>query len=187
MFPHRQLAIVALWSLASPPLAAQEKSVPQQIADVMVQLNGGTIHKGYRFTHAKGLVLTGRFTPSRGAASVSRAAHLRGAPVPVTVRLSNGTGVPHINDDNPNAAPRGMAIRFALPRGGFTDIVANSHDGFFVGTAEDFLAFLKAIAATTSTPCWSAILRVGARSPATSAATGPNAWPRRCSSPPYRH
>jgi catalase len=44
-----------------------------------------------------------------------------------------------------------MAIRFALPRGGFTDIVANSHNGFFVGTAEDFLAFLKAIAATTPT------------------------------------
>lgn len=60
MFPHRQLAIVALWSLASPPLTlvAQEKSVPQQIADVMVQLNGGTIHKGYRFTHAKGLQLS---------------------------------------------------------------------------------------------------------------------------------
>jgi catalase len=153
MFPHRQLAIVALGSLASPPLTlvAQEKSVPQQIADVMVQLNGGTIHKGYRFTHAKGLVLTGTFTPSRGAASVSRAAHLRDAPVLVTVRLSNGTGVPQINDDNPNAAPRGMAIRFALPRGGFTDIVANSHNGFFVGTAEDFLAFLKAIAATTPT------------------------------------
>ena len=37
------------------------------------------------------------------------------------------------------------------PRGGFTDIVANSHNGFFVGTGEDFLAFLKAVAATTPT------------------------------------
>jgi catalase len=44
-----------------------------------------------------------------------------------------------------------MAVRFALPGGAFTDIVANSHNGFFVGTGEDFLAFLKAIAATTPT------------------------------------
>lgn len=125
------------------------KSLPQQIADAMVQLNGGTIQKGIRFTHAKGVVLTGTFTPAKGAAAFSRAAHLRGAPVPVTVRLSDGTGIPQINDDNANASPRGMAIRFTLPGGAFTDIVANSHNGFFVGTGDDFLAFLRAIAATT--------------------------------------
>jgi len=142
----------ALWCLAGSPvvLAGQAPSLPQQIADVMVQNNGG-VHTGFRFAHAKGLVLTGTFTPAPGAASLSRAAHLRSGPVPVTVRFSDGTGVPQINDDNPNAAPRGMAIRFTLPRGGFTDIVSNSHNGFFVGTGEDFLALLKAIAATTPT------------------------------------
>jgi catalase len=128
----------------------QEASLPQQIAEVMVQLNGG-VHTGFRFAHAKGLVLTGTFTPAKEATSISRAAHLRGPTVPVTVRLSDGTGVPQINDDNPNASPRGMAIRFTLPGGAFTDIVANSHNGFFVGTGEDFLAFLKTIAATTPT------------------------------------
>lgn len=122
-------------------------SLPQQIADVQIQLSGG-IHPGFRFAHAKGMVLTGTFTPAKGATSVSRAAHLKGPVIPVTVRLSDGTGVPQINDDNPNASPRGMAIRFALPGGAFTDIVANSHNGFFVGTGDDFLAFLKAIAAT---------------------------------------
>jgi hypothetical protein len=35
-----------------------QASLPQQIADVMVQLNGG-VHTGFRFAHAKGLVLTG--------------------------------------------------------------------------------------------------------------------------------
>jgi catalase len=152
MHQHGRLAMVVACLFASSPvtLAAQEKSLPQQIADDMVQTNGG-IHTGFRFAHAKGLILTGTFTPSPGAAALSRAAHLRGAPVPVTVRLSDGTGVPQINDNNPNAAPRGMAVRFALPGGGFTDIVANSHNGFFVGTGEDFLAFLKAIAATTPT------------------------------------
>ncbi len=150
MIRRSQVAGLVVWFLAGSPLtlAGQEKSLPQQIADVMVQLNGGTIHKGFRFTHAKGLVLTGTFTPAKEAASISRGAHLSGGAVPVTVRLSDGTGVPQIADDNPAAAPRGMAIRFALPKGAFTDIVANSHNGFFVGTAEDFLAFLKAVAAT---------------------------------------
>jgi catalase len=147
MVPNWPLAAAVLSWVVCAPLAAQEKSLPQQIADLQIQLSGG-IHPGFRFAHAKGLVLTGTFTPATGAQSVSRAAHLKGAPVPVTVRLSDGTGVPQINDDNPNASPRGMAIRFALPKGAFTDIVANSHNGFFVGTGDDFLAFLKAIAAT---------------------------------------
>ena len=125
----------------------QEANLPQQIADVLVQLGGG-IHPGFRFMHAKGLVLTGTFTPAKGAASISRAAHLRGGAVPVTVRFSDGTGVPNIPDTDPNAGPRGIAIRFALPGGAFTDIVAISHNGFVVGTGEEFLAFLKAIAAT---------------------------------------
>jgi catalase len=118
-----QVAIVTLGFLARLPLplAGQEKSLPQQIADVMVQVNGG-IHPGFRFAHAKGMVLTGTFTPTKRAASISRAAHFRGAAVPVTIRLSDGTGVPQINDDNPNASPRG------------------THNGFFVGTGEDFLA-----------------------------------------------
>jgi catalase len=139
-----------VWALASfpPTLAAQGKSLAQQIADVIVQLNGG-VHTGFRFMHAKGLVLTGTFTPAAGAAAISRAAHLHGAAVPVTIRLSDGTGAPQINDNNPNASPRGMAIRFTLPGGAFTDIVAISHNGFVVGTGDDFLAFLKAIAATT--------------------------------------
>ena len=148
MIPRWPLAAAVLSSVVCVSLAAQEKSLPQQIADVMVQLNGG-VHPGFRFAHAKGMVLTGTFTPAKGAESISRAAHLKGPVVPLTVRLSDGTGVPQINDDNPNASPRGMAVRFALSGGGFTDIVANSHNGFFVGTAEDFLAFLKAIAATT--------------------------------------
>jgi catalase len=148
MRPRWLLAAAGLSWIVCAPLAAQEKSLPLQIADVMVQLNGG-VHPGFRFAHAKGMVLTGTFTPAKGAESISRAGHLKGPVVPLTVRLSDGTGVPQINDDNPNASPRGMAVRFALPGGGFTDIVANSHNGFFVGTAEDFLAFLKAVAATT--------------------------------------
>lgn len=151
--PHHRLvrlSLACLFSFAPIVLHAQQQNLPQQIADVMIQLGGG-VHKGFRITHAKGVVVTGTFTPAPTAKPVSRAAHFKGGPVPVTVRLSDGTGHPDLADNNPSAAPRGMAIRFALPGGASTDIVANSHNGFFVGTGEDFLAFLKAAAATTPT------------------------------------
>lgn len=146
---HRLFRAVAMVALVIVPLAlpAQEKSLPQQIADVMVQLAGG-IHPGLRFTHTKGLVTTGTFTPAPSAKTISRAAHLQDAALPITVRFSDGTGIPNIPDNNDNASPHGMAIRFALPAGAYTDIVANSHNGFFIGNGNDFLAFLKAIAST---------------------------------------
>ena len=98
--------------------------------------------------HAKGIVVSGSFTPAAQAKSLSQAAHFKGPPVPVTVRFSNAPGVPTNLDNDPRSGPRGMAIRFALPGGAFTDIVSISHNGFVVGTGEDFLAFLKAIAAS---------------------------------------
>ncbi len=122
-------------------------NLPQQIADLMVQLNGG-IHTGFRFNHAKGIVVSGSFTPTAQAKTLSRAAHFSGPAVPVTVRFSNAPGVPANADNDPRSGPRGIAIRFKLTGGGFTDIVSISHNGFVVGTGEDFLAFFKAIAAS---------------------------------------
>src|SRR3954465_8480235 len=122
-------------------------SLPQQIADQMVQLNGG-IHTGFRFNHAKGIVVSGSFTLTAQAKSLSRAAHFSGPAVPVTVRFSNAPGMPVNADNDPRSGPRGMAIRFNLPGGGYTDIVSISHNGFVVGTGEEFLAFFKAISAS---------------------------------------
>ena len=140
----------ALLLVLAPSVAAaqQQKSLPEQIADLMVQTNGG-IHTGFRFNHAKGLVVTGTFTPAASAKSVSRAEHFKSpGPVPVTVRFSDATGVPNIPDNNPNAAPRGMAVRFMLSREAITDIMAVSHNGFIVGTGEEFLALFQAITST---------------------------------------
>ena len=134
-------------SADSAPGSSSGASLPQQIADVVVKLNGG-IHTGFRFMHAKGIVLSGSFTPTSQAKSLSRAAHFKGPAVPVTVRFSNAPGLPTNADNNPGSGPRGMAIRFKLPGGGFTDIVSISHNGFVVGTGDDFLAFLKAAAAS---------------------------------------
>jgi catalase len=105
-------------------------------------------HPGFRPAHAKGIMLTGTFTPAPGAANLSKAAHITRASTPVTVRFSNSTGVPVIPDTDPNASPRGMAVRFNLAEHVHTDIVAHSTDGFPTHTGAEFLEFLRAIASS---------------------------------------
>ena len=139
----------AAWGADGQPAGAQpsatDQSLVQQIFDTMVQ-EGAT--PGYRVAHAKGIVCKGTFLPSKAAATLSKAAHFRGASVPVTVRFSNAAHDPSTPDNSPQAGPRGMAIRFGLPGGRRTDIVALSHNGFVVGTGREFLALQKAIVAT---------------------------------------
>ncbi len=149
------LAASALWPPAASGADDQEaagvrpsaeKSLAEQIFDTMLQVPGTTA--GYRAVHAKGVVCQGTFSASKDAASLSKAAHFQGGSVPVTVRFSDGAPDPSIPDNSPGAGPRGMAIRFSLPGGGETDIVSMSHNGFIVGTGEEFLALQKAIVAT---------------------------------------
>jgi catalase len=96
-------------------------------------------------------MLHGTFTPSSTAASLSKAYHFNHE-VPITGRVSNGTGLPQIPDNDSNANPRGFALRFHLPekngRRVHTDIVAHSVNGFPVRTAEEFLEFLHAAGAS---------------------------------------
>ena len=106
------------------------------------------LHPGFRPAHAKGVLLTGRFTPSPDAASLTRAPHIARESTPVTVRFSNSTGLPMVPDNNPNANPRGLAIRFHLADHVHTDIISHSADGFPTRTGNEFLEFLRAVAAT---------------------------------------
>ncbi len=108
------------------------------------------LHPGFRPAHAKGLLLTGSFTPSPDAIKLTRAPHSKRESTPVTVRFSNSTGVPVIPDNDPNANPRGLAIRFHLGEHVHTDIVSHSTDGFPTRTGDEFLEFLAAIAASGS-------------------------------------
>lgn len=105
-------------------------------------------HPGYRPAHAKGTMFTGTFVPSPQAARLSKAPHFANASTPVTVRFSNSTGVPVIPDTDPNASPRGMAIRYHLGEHVHTDMVIHSTDAFPTHTGEEFLGFLKAVAST---------------------------------------
>lgn len=123
-----------------------EKDLAHQIFDTMLQVHG--VKPGFRPVHARGIVCHGTFAPSREAETLSKAGHFQGASVPVTVRFSDGAPDPAIPDNAPNAGPRGMAVRFKVPGGGETDIVAISHNGFVVSNGEEFLALQKAVAAT---------------------------------------
>jgi catalase len=147
MTRHIVAALIVAMPVLSQAPATLARSLPQHIADDFIALAGG-VHPGYRIAHAKGIVVTGTFAPSPGAASLSRAPHLAAASTPVIARYSNASGMPTVADNDPNANIRGLAIRFQLPNGAFTDIVANSRNGFAVGTGEDFAAFLDAVLAT---------------------------------------
>jgi len=125
----------------APP--ADQKPLPVALVDALNKLAGGP-HPGFRANHAKGVLLTGTFTPAITAPTLSKAAHFSKA-VPVLVRFSDTTGVPNIPDAAPDSSPHGMAIRFKLPDGSSTDIVSISANGFPVATPEDFLALLTAI------------------------------------------
>ena len=107
------------------------------------------VHAGFRPAHAKGIMLSGTFTPSPAAASLTRAPHAVRASTPVTARFSNSTGLPDIPDnDAANAGPRGFAVRFHLAEHVHTDIIGHSTDGFPTRTPEEFLEFLRAVKAS---------------------------------------
>ena len=129
------------------PLPSDEKIV-QLPNDLLAQLDViFGLHPGFRPAHAKGIMLSGTFTPSPEAVSLTRAPHLRRSSTPVSVRFSNGTGLPSIPDNAPDSNPRGLAIRFHLADHVHTDIVNHSTDGFPTRTGQQFLEFLRAVAA----------------------------------------
>jgi catalase len=99
------------------------------------------VHPGYRAAHAKGVLYRGTFTGTPEAAELTRAAHVQGDAVPATIRFSNGGGDPTRPDGAQDG--RGMAVKFYLPDGSKTDIVALTLPVFFVRTAEDCLEFTR--------------------------------------------
>jgi catalase len=118
----------------------------EEVIKAFDDLNGP--QPGFRPAHAKGILLSGTFTPSPSVSLITRAPHLQRASTPVTVRFSDFAGVPSIPDNDPNASPRGIAIRFHLAEHVHTDIIAHSVDGFPARTAEEFAELLQAIYAS---------------------------------------
>ena len=144
------LSLALSFAAVSPALAqdaAGQTPLPVGLVDALNGVFGKQTDN--RAVHAKGIVLEGKFTPSAEAASLSKAPHLQqGTTVPITVRFSDFAGVPTIPDTDPNASPRGMAVKFHLPDGTNSDLVMHSYNGFPTATAEEFRDLLVALAAS---------------------------------------
>ena len=113
-------------------------TTPEQSLDKIHARFGA--HDGYRALHAKGIHCTATFTATAEAASLTRAAHLSGAPVPAKVRFSNGSGDPTVPDYV--ADVRGLSVGFVLPDGSRTDILGQTLPHFPFRDQEGFFAAL---------------------------------------------
>ena len=110
-----------------------------RVVDEMERVGGR--FPGYRRAHARGLCFAGVFTPSGEARTLTTAAHLQAEPVPATIRFSNASADPHAVNAG---SARGMAVKFHLPDGTDTDVVAVSLSRFLAPTPEVFLELLGA-------------------------------------------
>ena len=129
-----------------------QRSSPAELVDALHTAFGD--HHS-RAVHAKGIILTGTFTPVKDAAAVTKAAHLQKQSSKVVLRFSDFTGIPNIPDNVGGANPRGLAVKFIMPDGLTTDIVAHSFNGFPTATSDEFRELLLAIGASgtdTATP-----------------------------------
>lgn len=95
---------------------------------------------GFRSLHADGRFYKGVFQANENAKEYSRALHLQGDEIPVTVRYSKGGGDPYAHF----SSTVGMATRFYLPKGMVTNLVMLSQKLFIANTIEQFMALLEA-------------------------------------------
>ena len=107
----------------------------------MIHADFQGFHPGYRDVHSSGRYYAGTFKATPEARKLSRAVHLQGDAVPVTVRYSNS------RSGNPwgPATTVSMAARFYLPDGTTTDLISLTAPLFFARTPEETLEFLKAV------------------------------------------
>lgn len=96
-------------------------------------------HPGYRGVHANGRYYSGTFKATPEAKQLSRAIHLQGEVIPVTVRHSNSvSGSPW----GPSSSVS-MATKFYLPNGTITDLIALPIPVFLGRDPEEVLELLK--------------------------------------------
>jgi catalase len=122
------------------------QQLPEQAVNAVGELFGR--HPGHRAVHAKGTLCAGTFTATPAAAALTRAPHMQGEPVEVTVRFSNASGDPDSHDGIPDG--RGMATKLYLTDGSRTDIVTVTANRFFARTPEQFIEFNHALTSTSS-------------------------------------
>jgi catalase len=124
-----------------------QRSSPAELVDALHTAFGD--HHS-RAVHAKGIILNGIFTPAKDAAEITKAAHLQKQSSKIVIRFSDFTGIPDIPDNVGGADPRGLAVKFIMPDGSTTDIVAHSFNGFPTATSDQFRELLLAIGASST-------------------------------------
>ena len=108
----------------------------------LIHQNFQGFHPGYRDVHASGRYYAATFTATPAAKALTRAAHFQGVAVSATVRHSvSASG----NPLGPVGAPS-MAVKFYLPNGTVTDLIALQLPLFPTRTPEETAEFLQAIA-----------------------------------------
>lgn len=145
------LVPVFLVALALELSAQKTNPTGQQMVDALHSAFG---EHHARAVHAKGIIVTGTFTPAPTVSAYTTAAHLQPSTgeLRVIARFSDFTGIPDIPDADPHGNPKGFAIRFVLPDGQLTDIVSHSFNGFPVATAAEFRELLLAVGRATGQP-----------------------------------
>jgi len=98
------------------------------------------LFRGYRTLHADGRFYKGTFRATAAARDYTRAIHLQGDELPVSVRFSKGGGDPFAHF----SSTVGMATRFYLADGRVTNLVMLSQKLFIANTIEQFLALVTA-------------------------------------------
>jgi catalase len=140
---RRAVSILGLVFLAySVAVANAEEPTPVEMVDGLNAVFGK--HPHTRAGHAKGLCVSGNFTPAPGAASLSKAPQFT-KPVPLLGRFSLGGGNPQA-PDNVKGNVRGLAVKLDLGEGKSSDFVMISAPVFVAKTPELFLELLQAIA-----------------------------------------
>ena len=117
----------------------QDSDLVQHIVEAL-DIEGGSTQR--RPVHTIGVGATGVFEPSSVAREFCTAPHFISPRTRVTMRFSNGIGLVQPHDGWSDV--RGMAVRFHLPEGATTDLIAMTLPVFFAPTPETFLHFARA-------------------------------------------
>jgi catalase len=121
--------------------SAPTRALDVEAVDAIERVSG--MFPGNRRVHARGTCFEATFTPTGEAAALTTAAHLQAAPTLATVRFSNSNTNPTVPDGV--RAGRGMAVRFHLADGSFTDLVSVNLPIFFAATPGMFLDLMTAL------------------------------------------
>ena len=132
------LALVAACLLA-PAAVPAEAPDPEAIVDAFNAVSGK--HPGMRASGAKGVCVTGTFTPAADAMGLSKAPHFAKA-VPVIGRFSMGGGNPKISDKT-KPTTRGFSLRLRGENGDMV-LVMISAPVFGARTPQQLMASLAA-------------------------------------------